>query len=246
MNKLIPYGRSNLMLRKPVDHIGVEDVKALLRAIDLWYERSAKTKNNQWIRDRDKLLLHMMWVTGARITDVLNMQTDKMNYRTHTLTFLIKKRKDKKKDSAGKIVRNEDSEPILEDHWHRLRIDNETYSQFNDYIQTWSIKGFVFRKALTKNKPLKRQYVNWRLNELCKLIDHPHVHPHEFRHGAAMYMQAKGTPIEIISYHLGHSDTSITLKTYARIDAEQEYEFLESVGVRLRISEDDDKKKSVI
>lgn len=43
-----------------------------------------------------------------------------------------------------------------------------------------------------------------------------HVRIHDIRHTAAVTMLSSGVPLEMVSQALGHSNTSITFKTYAR------------------------------
>jgi hypothetical protein len=49
-----------------------------------------------------------------------------------------------------------------------------------------------------------------------------------------MFMQVQGALAELIGFRLAHSSIAITLKTYARLDANQERNMLNSLGVKLR------------
>jgi len=44
----------------------------------------------------------------------------------------------------------------------------------------------------------------------------------------------QGMPIEHVSRHLAHSNTKITLQTYARIGFKEEKSMIESLGIRFR------------
>lgn len=48
----------------------------------------------------------------------------------------------------------------------------------------------------------------------------PHVSPHMLRHSSAVRQAERGVPMEEIASHLGHSDTSITRRVYARFSPE--------------------------
>lgn len=221
MTQLVQFNnRSDLMLQKPVDYITLQECEALKRACDIVFERSGHTENDEWMRDRDKLLFSMMWATGARITDVLNMNSDNIDFKNRTIRFIVKKRKDKTR-ADGQF-------------WHNVTLDMETLSEIMDYMQTWSIKGVLFRSYRGIAKPLTRQRINSKMNELCEAAGLRHLHPHMTRHGVAMHIQGQGAPVELISYHLAHSGTAITLSTYARLDAAQERRMMESLGVRIR------------
>lgn len=220
MNQIIPYNKqSDLMLRKPVQYLTLDEAESIKRACDIIYERSSHTKNDAWIRDRDRLLLSLMWCTGARISDMLCMSSEHLNFKERTITYLVKKRKQKNSKNH--------------EYWHTVSIDMETLSEIMDYIQTWSIKGLLFKAYIGSNKPITRQWVNQKIKLLAVIagITKP-VHCHLYRHGLAMFMQSQGTPAELIAYRLAHSSTQVTLSTYARLDALQERKMLENIGVR--------------
>jgi site-specific recombinase XerD len=221
MNSLVPFGGGDLLLKEQVDHIELFEVEALKRACDIAFERSKQTENYQWIRDRDKLLIQMLWSTGARVTDVLEMSTTNIKFQEKSIKFLVHKRKSKKVKTGGEF-------------WHTIPIDMETLGEIMDFIQTYSIKGFLFVSPKTSEEPMTRQAVNKKLNEYTELISMRKVHPHLFRHGLAMYLIGQGMPVEHIAHHLAHSSTSITLRTYARIGLKEEQKMIESLGIRFR------------
>ncbi len=219
MNSLVPFGGGDLLLKEQVDHIEPYEVESLKRACDIAYEQSKQTDNYKWIRDKNKLFMQLMWSTGARVSDVASMSTDKINYKEKSITFLVHKRKSKKIKTGGEF-------------WHTVSIDIETLTMIMDYVQTWEIKGLLFPSCKGCNKPLTRQAINKMLDELTEVVDMRHVHPHMFRHGIAMYMQSQGVPVEVVAYRLAHSSTAITLKTYARMNVNQEKAILENLNVK--------------
>lgn len=223
MNSLVQYNNSSIVLQKPVNYITLEEFEALKRACDIVYERSSHTENDAWIRDRDKLLFSMMWATGARITDVLNMSTDLIDFKNRTIKFLVRKRKDK--------------EAKNNEFWHCVNIDMETLTEIMDFMQCWSMRGYLFRSYRSpkyEKHPMTRQAINSKMKLLCGVAGLKHIHPHMSRHGIAMHLQGQGVPVELISYHLAHSSTAVTLSTYARLDAVQERKMFEALGVRIR------------
>jgi integrase len=82
--------------------------------------------------------------------------------------------------------------------------------------------------------PMTRQAINTKMKALCAVAGLRHIHPHMTRHGIAMHIQGQGVPVELISYHLAHSGTAITLEIYARLDEKQERKMFDALGVRLR------------
>lgn len=205
----------------------LEEFQALRRACDLKQEQGPKTETAEWERDRDKLLWALMWVTGGRVSDVLEMTSDRFNFKEKTITYLVKKRKSKQKSGKGKKEASE--------FWHTVSLDMETLAEVMDYIQTWDVKGPLFYVIWKKEKKImSRQNVNKMLKKYAGLVGLRHIHPHMFRHGLAMYLQSQGVPVEVIAYRLAHSSTRITLETYARMNVNQEQNIIESLGVQLR------------
>jgi integrase len=220
LGNLIPFKNSDIVLKKPVNYIKLEEAEAIKRAVDIVYEKTSHTETDTFVRDRDRLLLTLMWTTGARISDVLAMASEKINFKERSITFLVKKRKDK--DRTDKAF------------WHTISIDMETLADLMGYIQTWSIKGLLFPAYRHCTKPMTRQAMNIKLNQFTDLIGMRRINPHQYRHGIAMHLQSKGVYAEMIAFRLAHSSTAVTLSFYARIDAAQERNMLESMNVRLR------------
>jgi integrase/recombinase XerD len=220
LNKLVPFNKTDIVLKKPVDYIKLEEAEAIKRACDIVYEKTSHSEGDTFTRDRDKLLLTVLWTTGARISDALAMSSEKINFKDRTITFLIKKRKNKDRKDLQ--------------FWHTVTLDMDTLADLMGYIQTWSIKGLLFPAYRKSKKHMTRQAVNIKLNQLTDLIGMKRVNPHQYRHGIAMYLQSQGVMAELIAYHLAHSSITVTLSFYARIDASQERQMFESMGVRLR------------
>ena len=127
MQSLVPFSKGDLLLKEQVDHITLEEVEALKRACDIAYEKTSKTANYQWIRDRDKLLISVLWASGARVSDALGMTKDKISFVDHTITFLVHKRKSKKKSTGGAF-------------WHTITIDGVTIGEIADYTYPLQIE----------------------------------------------------------------------------------------------------------
>jgi site-specific recombinase XerD len=175
MKQLIPFNQqqSDLMLRKPLDSITYDGHESIRRACDVIFEKSKHSENDMWLRDRDKLLLSMMWVTGARVSDVLAMKEENIKFGEKSITFLVKKRKvrDKKLNYVGEF-------------WHTITIDMNTLSEIMNYLHTWKIHGYLFPAHRKSGKPITRQAVSAKLNKLAEKTGfHRKVHAHLWRHG---------------------------------------------------------------
>jgi integrase/recombinase XerD len=222
MNQLVPYSnRSSMMLKKPVEYITLQEAESIKRACDIVYKKSSHSENDEWIRDRDRLLLQMMWTTGARISDVLSIEDNNINFTNKTVTFLVKKRKDKDNKTG--------------EFWHTISIDMETLGELMAYIHSWQVKGFLFKSYRNSGKALTRQAVLQKVKSLAEIAGFTkNIYCHLWRHGLAKYLQGQGVYAELIAFHLAHSSTQVTLSTYARLDAQGEKSAFESMGFRLR------------
>jgi integrase/recombinase XerD len=226
MNYPVPYNkqRADLALRKPLDSISITEAESIRRACDIIYDKSKHSGNDAWLRDRDKLLLSLMWITGARVSDVLAMKEENINFSDRSISFLVKKRKvrDKKTDYAGEF-------------WHRITIDVGTVSEIANYIHVWKMHGYLFPSHRNSGKSLTRQAVALKLNKLAETIgfNRP-IHAHLWRHGLAMYLLSKGASAEAIAFRLAHSSTAVTMENYARYDHNVERQMLDNLGIRLR------------
>ena len=149
------------------------------------------------------------------------MTADKISFKDRTITFLVHKRKSKKKNTGGV-------------YWHTITIDNETIGEIADYTNKCGIRGLLFPASVKGTKPLSRQAVSLKLVKYGAIVGLRHIHAHMIRHGIAMFLQSQGVPAEVIAYHLCHSSTAVTLFTYARMSASQERSMLDSYNIKFR------------
>lgn len=163
----------------------------------------------------------MLLSVGARVTNVLAISTKNLDFTNRSVTFLVRKHKDK--------------EAINEEFWHTVCLDMETLTELMAYIHTWSMSGYLFRPHYLSKQPMTRQAVSLKLKKLTEIAGITrHINVHMYRHGLAKNMQNQVAPAELIAFQLAHSSTQVTLETYARLDAVTARNMCESIGVRLR------------
>lgn len=209
MQSLIPIRNDQLLLQNQMDYITYDEFKLLLNAVDAKLKNSKRPNGlrNQYVRDRNELLLMIMWNTGARISDVLGIKTTDIDNDKMTLTYHIKKK---------------------QSNIHTISLDNSIMYQAINYIHKWKIEGYLFKSG-SSSKTIRREQVHNLLREYSEIAMIRPVHAHLFRHGIAMYLLKKGVPMEMIAYRLGHSNVQTTAKFYARIDHDVERGFIEQV-----------------
>ncbi|MBX8636170.1 MAG: site-specific integrase [Thermoplasmata archaeon] len=75
-------------------HITREQYLRLLDAVARKYSSAGQwAKKERYLRDRDKLLLSLMWETGGRIGDILNIVPENFDFDRKVLNLSVKKRK---------------------------------------------------------------------------------------------------------------------------------------------------------
>lgn len=196
MTDLVAYQRKDLLLQEQTDHLTLDEFHKLLEALDTKYNNlQRKSIRNLQIKERNKLLLRVLWVTGGRISDVLSIRTEDIDFHNLTIRFYVNKR----------------------DKWHTISIDTEVALMISNYIRTWKVEGALFGGFGASKGTVTRQYVHMMLQELCEVAGIRPVHAHLFRHGLATYLLSRGVPMEVISYRLHHSSTVTTAQYYARI-----------------------------
>ncbi|WP_292464560.1 site-specific integrase [Methanolobus sp.] len=199
-------------MQEATDYLTINEYHSLLEAVEIKYNNlKRKSIRNLQIKERNKLLLQMMWITAGRISDVLSIRTENIDFRGLTIKFYVKKRS----------------------VWHTLSIDSDIALLISNYIRTWKVEGPLFIGFGKDESIITRQYVNQMLEEYSEIAGIRKTHPHLFRHGLATYLLSQGVPLEVISYRLNHSSTLTTAKFYARITPDIERNIIKQHVVSL-------------
>lgn len=137
----------------------------------------------------NRLVLETCISTGLRLSDVLNLRSDKLSNR-----FTVKEIK------TGKSK--------------RVFINNELLCR----LLSQCGKIFVFEHRTDIYKHRTRQAVWHDIKRSCKLLRLPaNVTPHSTRKSWAVSQVAKGVPLEKVQEKMNHSDLAVTM-IYALAD----------------------------
>lgn len=139
-----------------------------------------------------KLAMHLMLATAARVSAVLELTWDRIDFKRRLIHLVDPD--DKTKRKARAIV------PMNDTIFAALHEAKKT--ALSDYVIEWGGE---------KVKSIKRSIAT-----AAGKANVPDVSPHVFRHTAAVWMAEAGIPMSEISQFLGHSNMSITIKVYAR------------------------------
>ena len=202
------------------------------------------------LQGRDRLLVEVLWNTGARISEVLELTPGSVNFNQHTITIRsIKKRKFYKK---AKDIRNEirglelalandpDSKILqrkLEDARRRLSACKKEPPPpvFRTIPITPDLSGkiaaYCMQNGLKNHDRLfpisrVRAYHIVRRGGEKAGIDKDRRHPHVFRHGFAVNAVLSGVPPLVLRRWMGHARIETTL-IYTEILAQDTREYLE-------------------
>ena len=181
-------------------HISYNEYQSLLNEIENnEYRHYLNKKLIPYLKDRDKLLMEFMWELGGRITDIIGLKTNDIDFSKKIITLVVKKR-------HGFINNIPVSDSLLLDISNFMRKYNTTGRFFNFTRQrAWEIvKGYGNKIGMS-------------------------LHPHMFRHGLAIYLLQHGVSDKIIARRLGHSSAVTTIKYYMVITPEIERDALKGI-----------------
>ena len=204
---------------KKVEGISKEAMKALFAAID------CATRTGK----RDYTLFTLMYDTGCRIGEELNMKVKDLHLDVKTPYVIVDGKGDKKR---ALIL----SEKTVE----TIRLFLKLFFGAHPNPEAWlfySTHGGIF-KQMTENVVNNRLHIlSEKANRTCAEVP-LHMHCHQIRHSAASHWLQDGINIAQISCYLGHESLEAT-RTYIGISREE----LEQALAKREIIVNEQKKK---
>ena len=97
--------------------------------------------------------------------------------------------------------------------------------ELRDTAHEWEDRGLVFPNL--KGGYLHPNHMGEKFRKLLKEAGLPYIHFHDLRHSAASILLCMGVNIKVIQELLGHSDISITLRTYSHLLPSMQQEVVE-------------------
>ena len=198
--RTIPLKRTE---HKTVNYLEDKEMQALLNAVDL-HSRTGV---------RDKALLLLLYNTGARVTEIVQLKLADLRLDGAAQVNLLGK---------GKKYR---SCPL----WP------ETLQSLRDYLKQRIAKDpavqLLFLNA--NGSPVTRFGVRYIISQYaakaqsqCPSLAAKTVTPHTIRHTTAMHLLRAGNDVNMVSYWLGHADINTT-HIYVEIDMEMKRRMLQ-------------------
>jgi integrase/recombinase XerD len=189
----VPFKRTST---REIKHLDLDEIKALLRAVD----------PNAGSSRRDLALLSLMFNTGARVSEVVALQTDDLQLASAPSILL-----------HGK-GRKERICPLWPETMHLL----EKMLEQRGVKPTESVPLFLNHRG----GHLTRFGVRLILKKyICKaaksnpMLEKKRLHPHSLRHSTAVHLLRSGVDLTTIAHWLGHTSVNTTNK-YLSVDLE--------------------------
>ena len=172
-------------------------------------------------KDRDRLLLRVLWETGARVSEVNCFTPEHIDPRTSSL--ILKNLKQKKKKEIIPLKR------VF------LFVESSLIKDLLTYCSEEGIKEkeLLFPSPRNSAKPVGEVYI-WRLvTKIAKKLsikkikggDFKEAWPHLFRHGAAMWILKRTGRLDVVRDQLGHRFIATT-ESYAGLTEEDRGEII--------------------
>ena len=191
--------REELIIKNPMDRIGV--IKQDTRVIQVLSDEEQEVIRCACKSDRDKALVDLLSGSGMRVSELININRDDINFQEGIVKVLGKGQKERICFITARCK--------VHLKWYlQERTDN------NEAL-------FV-----TEHKPherLTKSGVEYILRSIAKQSKIPTIklYPHKYRSTLATTMLNRGADIDTISHVLGHSNVAVTAAHYARAENER-------------------------
>jgi len=157
---------------------------------------------------RDHLLINLLWQTGARVSELLDVRINNIDFYAKIIKISTLKQKPKNGSLPFRII------PIKGD------IIGE-------------IGAYIGQRGLRKEDKLfriTRQRAYQIVVKACgkARIDRERSHPHTFRHSFAIHCVLNGVPVLVLKTWLGHKDVMDTL-IYTQVLAQDTRQFIDQM-----------------
>jgi len=137
----------------------------------------------------ETVLITLLFDTGARVSEILNLTLDDIDWSTGIITVT---RKGGRRDDVNI---NDKSVEVLREWLKSRKFSSKRVFGDLDYYTTWRLVKTIG----------KRVGIN--------------LYPHIFRHSRAVHLLKNKTPINVVSQHLGHRNIGTTINIYGRFTA---------------------------
>lgn len=190
-----------------VQHMTTKAVSSIFTAVDMKSQRGF----------RDLCLLAMLYDTGARVQELLDIRLADVDLgKSPTVMLRGKGRKTRVVPMSVRMA------SLLREYVSRAHCGKTRDSEDNLFFTVRN--GCPTRMTEDNVRHLARHY-GTMARKCCKEVP-KNVHPHLFRHSRAMHLYEHGMDLMLVSQWLGHAQFKTTL-IYARADPEMKRKAIE-------------------
>lgn len=159
---------------------------------------SLEIKTNYDLRDR--LILELLYATGIRVSELVNIQIQDIDFNNQSIKILGKGSKERM------VYYNDVVKDLLKEY---LKIYQTLNKKNNHYL-------FLNQKG----EPLTTAGISYIINKVIQKISfHKHLTPHMLRHSFATHLLNNGCDLLTVQELLGHSSISTTgIYTHVTLD----------------------------
>lgn len=185
---------------KNVDYLIKEEISSLFKIFDL-------TNKNEF---KDYVIISLLYDTGARVSELINLKSCDINFSHKTITFLGKGRKQRINMLSKECLNN------LKQYFETNNIiTNSTEIIFKNKF------GFIYTK----------EGISYILKKYCAKanISNKNITPHSLRHSKAMHLLENNVNLIYIRDFLGHSSVTTT-ERYAKANPEMRRKAIEEAS----------------
>lgn len=181
---------------RTIDYLEAEELRTILEQID---------RRTVWGR-RDYVLLALMFNTGARVQEVVALQTTDLRLTAPpSVKFFGKGRRERICPLWPETAR------LLEQHITDTALDPQNPQALFRNHRSTPLTRFGARLILQRHVK--------RASAILPALKRKRIHPHSLRHGTAVHLLKSGVDLSTIAHWLGHTSINTTHK-YVTIDLE--------------------------
>lgn len=197
--------------RETINYLSIEGIKLLLEQPDLSTSKGI----------RDLAMLALMYDTGARVQEIIDLTPSALRLDKHSTIKLIGK------GTKARIV------PLMEKEIVHLKTYMTRNNLFDSSKNLYPVFYNYRKEKLTRAgiNHILQYYAGKARGKNASLIPNK-ISPHSLRHSKAMHLLQAGVNLVYIRDILGHESVTTT-ELYARVDSKQKREAIEKAFVNV-------------
>ena len=155
-------------------------------------------------KDKFKMLFRVCYECALRLGELIALKWEDVDFEKHTISI------NKSCDNLGNITMPKNMASCSE-----VSISEKLCIDLQEYKKEWyaSNEDFIF----FANKRTSRTTIRREMDAHIKLAGVPKISPHGLRHSCASRMINAGCDALLVSKHLRHASTQMTLDTYSHL-----------------------------